>query len=796
MPKLGQRGVVHFFILLILAVGLIIGLYLVTSGNPLKLFSRAGSQAIIFKGADGKLLPLNTQGIPFTISPAVQIEITSSLSPSPRMKASPSWRADSSSNTFLSYRVAENPAELEKAAFRPYTQTPMVVNYAFSNTPGIKFIWVEFRAQDWRTERKSAQIQVVSPTPSGISSAYQMNVLVIKYFPLTKDGKNIDIAVTGDVGESYEMIRQRTIDVTINLKNALERSTQYLGYKDSKTLPSLMYNIVDTKEYTKAVPIKPRRESIRYPDYYGIMVGHNICDYVDNRGVREVWLWAYQGPNKSDGQPSLGIFESKMSSPFGDISNSGRYNDMPVCKNTYRVYTFNYQRGTSEALESWGHQMEAELLSVDGYIFRNLFQGPPYPQVLGANGRCGSVHNPPNATEEYDRDNSRPQNSDCLDWNPDNLGKLSSISCENWSPGGCKNKGDSDNPHLNYQIWNWQNLPGAGNNKYFQGKKLRNLWDIHGDFDNVMRNRTFFTKDPSTPTPTPISTPIASRYVKVISPNGGETLQRGTTYRISWESNKIDKVMIGWSTGSGSLDWISTDVRTSPAQGVNSYDWVVDTGNSTNTQFKIEIRGYETGEGSVVDQSDNFFTVINPSPSPSISPTPTSTPSPSLSPQASFKRVFVTSTTYNGNLGGLTGADTKCQERANAASLGGTWKAWLSDSLTSVSSRLNHSSVPYKLLNGIVVANGWSGLSSLSQSININEFGNPVSPTPVWTGSNCFGEIRVNPPYNITSCANWISDASSVKGFAGGTNNKDCGWSETSNYNCNDSSLHLYCFEQ
>src|SRR5207248_2675590 len=43
------------------------------------------------------------------------------------------------------------------------------------------------------------------------------------------------------------------------------------------------------------------------------------------------------------------------------------------------------------------------------------------------------------------------------------------------------------------------------------------------------------------------------------------------------------------------------------------------------------------------------------------------------------KRVFVTSVMYDGNLGGLAGADAKCQARATAASLSGTYKAWLSD---------------------------------------------------------------------------------------------------------------------
>lgn len=35
-----QKGVVHFLSLLLIAIGLIVGVYLVTSGNPLKIFPK------------------------------------------------------------------------------------------------------------------------------------------------------------------------------------------------------------------------------------------------------------------------------------------------------------------------------------------------------------------------------------------------------------------------------------------------------------------------------------------------------------------------------------------------------------------------------------------------------------------------------------------------------------------------------------------------------------------------------------------------------------------------------------
>ncbi len=333
------------------------------------------------------------------------------------------------------------------------------------------------------------------PAVAGKNTSYSPGVLVIKYFPLTSNGQNININVTGDIGDSYAYIRQHTIDVTNNLVQALSRATRYLGYAYGGNQSSLNYHIVNTYEHTQAVPINGSLHPgfSTYPDYNLIMNQHSICDYVNNQGVSEVWLWAYQGPSTqgpNHDQPYLGIAESKMSGPFGDISNSYRWNDMPVCAHTYRVYTFNYQRGTSEALESWGHQMEAELDAVNQPLYRNIFQGPNYPQTLGVNGRCGSVHNPPNARSEYDRGNGTPQLSDCLDWNPDGLGKLSSISCALW---GCNDYGDADNPSLNYMIWMWQNLPGMNNTKTYQGQQLRNWWDVHGEFDTIMGSSKHLT---------------------------------------------------------------------------------------------------------------------------------------------------------------------------------------------------------------------------------------------------------------------------------------------------------------
>lgn len=194
-------------------------------------------------------------------------------------------------------------------------------------------------------------------------------------------------------------------------------------------------------------------------------------------------------------------------------------------------------------------------------------------------------------------------------------------------------------------------------------------------------------------------------------------------------------------------------------------------------------------ESSITSTPKPTSVVITPTPTPAIS---------------NAKRVFVTSTTYNGNLGGLSGADAKCQARANAVNLGGTWKAWITDySNVDAASRLNHSTVPYQLLNGTVIANNWADLTdqTLMKPIEITEYGTVVDrPNPynssfwdVWTNTWTSGHIWDS----ATTCDNWTSSSETKFGIGGSSYQSDYGWTivANSNHKCN-TLARLYCFEQ
>jgi hypothetical protein len=134
------------------------------------------------------------------------------------------------------------------------------------------------------------------------------------------------------------------------------------------------------------------------------------------------------------------------------------------------------------------------------------------------------------------------------------------------------------------------------------------------------------------------------------------------------------------------------------------------------------------------------------------------------------KRVFTTSVRYDGNLGGLAGADAKCQARAVAASLPGTYKAWLSDATGSPSTRFTKSTIPYRTVDGTLIANDYADLTdgTLAAPPDKTETGGapprttfcgPMGAIPdrimVWASTAANGTLQASQG----TCTNWTDPA-------------------------------------
>jgi hypothetical protein len=161
------------------------------------------------------------------------------------------------------------------------------------------------------------------------------------------------------------------------------------------------------------------------------------------------------------------------------------------------------------------------------------------------------------------------------------------------------------------------------------------------------------------------------------------------------------------------------------------------------------------------------------------------------------KKVFITSDSWQGNLGGWSGANSKCQAEANAAGLSGTYKAWISDNGTDHSpsaSLWTHYSGQYIDVKGNKIADNWNDLTdnTLDNRIQYSASGSNLETSKyVWTGSNANGTPNGAGSY----CTDWTSSSSGAKGSQGWNGGTSWGWSDYSKVKCN-LYKHLYCFEQ
>jgi hypothetical protein len=157
---------------------------------------------------------------------------------------------------------------------------------------------------------------------------------------------------------------------------------------------------------------------------------------------------------------------------------------------------------------------------------------------------------------------------------------------------------------------------------------------------------------------------------------------------------------------------------------------------------------------------------------------------------------FVSSLTFNGNLGGLTGADRKCQGLAEVAGLYNpiNYKAWLSSDMGTVQWRLTHPNAVTMSVRGAgtIISDHWSDMldGTLKNPIRFDEYGH-LTLDNVWTGT------LKNGKKSDSDCSNWQSSDSTVEGSYGVSSSTKTLWTDNQppDMTC-DKMLRLYCIEQ
>lgn len=173
------------------------------------------------------------------------------------------------------------------------------------------------------------------------------------------------------------------------------------------------------------------------------------------------------------------------------------------------------------------------------------------------------------------------------------------------------------------------------------------------------------------------------------------------------------------------------------------------------------------------------------------------------------KTVFVTKSTFKSeNMGGLTGADAKCQAEADdpeAIVPSGTYLPWLSDGHNSPDSRFTKSTSPYVLPDGTKIAENYSDLTdgSILHEINVDATGAPVlGHQRVWTDTLSDGKFVQPFVANAqkNSCNAWNGTTVFYAGvIVGVTFSKTGQWSSYREDACKfkgRQKYRLYCFQQ
>jgi hypothetical protein len=173
------------------------------------------------------------------------------------------------------------------------------------------------------------------------------------------------------------------------------------------------------------------------------------------------------------------------------------------------------------------------------------------------------------------------------------------------------------------------------------------------------------------------------------------------------------------------------------------------------------------------------------------------------------KLAFLSSAAYKGGeLGGVEGADLKCQNLATLAEFdnAASFKAWLSDALHSPFKDFTHTAgMPYVRPDGVRIANDWDDLilNGPGDGIIVTETGATMLSKYVWTGTAPSGKVF---DANAT-CTTWSSSAIVEKSRVGlsGVDKQqeqvwlqwltDKRWTSSASLGCNYA-YRIYCLEQ
>jgi hypothetical protein len=169
-------------------------------------------------------------------------------------------------------------------------------------------------------------------------------------------------------------------------------------------------------------------------------------------------------------------------------------------------------------------------------------------------------------------------------------------------------------------------------------------------------------------------------------------------------------------------------------------------------------------------------------------------------------RVFVTSLRYSADLRtaggqatGLASADKICQTLADAAAIGGTFRAWISTTAVDAVDHITGNGPWYRMDGALAFPNRATLGTTPLVPISIDEKGGMPDPFyESWTGTALGGYLAPLGSRQSVTCWDWTStvDSTQVGGVVGDIDVNSASWTELATGYCSPFRRRLYCFEQ
>ena len=163
-----------------------------------------------------------------------------------------------------------------------------------------------------------------------------------------------------------------------------------------------------------------------------------------------------------------------------------------------------------------------------------------------------------------------------------------------------------------------------------------------------------------------------SKNIKISFPSGGEELMVGDTYKIEWKARGINKVGIILYKDQ-TARWIAKDLDAS----IGEYEWKVYPGQEYGDNFWIAVVEFPWQKNRAVAYTDGSFALVYPKTNSCDVVSVQNQWAYIPSDYPNIRKVFITKNSFTGNLGGIEGADKKCQEEARSQGYNGTYRSFI-----------------------------------------------------------------------------------------------------------------------